>query len=292
MVDPLSLYEQAGEIAKKIRKRIETLVRSKAKIIAICEGVESMILKNGGKPAFPCNVCVDSVAAHYTSPPDDTTTIRPGSVVKVDFGVHVEGYIVDTATTVALDPTCDEYVKVAEEALLKGIEKVRAGVRISEVSRAIQNCIEGSGFKPIWNLTGHKMGRYVLHTGKSIPNVVGRSDEKLTAGEVYAIEPFVTGIDKKGEVVGSDKAFIFRIYKARSPKSQEGKRLLKWIKSNFRVLPFAERWIPKALRPTLAELRSLKIVGHYPVLVETTSGIVAQAEHSIMVTENGSIVLT
>ncbi|MFQ6084852.1 MAG: type II methionyl aminopeptidase [Candidatus Bathyarchaeia archaeon] len=292
MINSIDKYKQAGRIARRALREIGGLVRANAKVLDICERIESIIIEGGGKPAFPCNVCINDVAAHYTSPPNDDATIPPRSVVKVDLGVHVEGCIVDTARTVALDPSFAEQVKVAEGALTSGIEEVRDGVSISSVSRAIQGHIEEAGYKPIWNLTGHKIDRYVLHTGKSIPNVVRHSAGKLRSGEIYAIEPFVTEIHGKGEVTHTGEAYIFRFDKARSTKNREERELADWIRNNFRGLPFTKRWLPPDRRDALPGLLSRKIIRPYPVLIEAGGGKVTQAEQTIVVTKDGCLVLT
>ena len=77
-------------------------VREGMRILDVCEKAETLIHKRGGTPAFPCNVSVNEVAAHYTSPPQDTQRIPENSLVKIDLGVHVDGYIADTATTICL----------------------------------------------------------------------------------------------------------------------------------------------------------------------------------------------
>ena len=97
-------YFKAGSIASEIRAEIRRMVHVGSRLLDICSGVEDMIRDRGGEPAFPCNVCVNSVAAHYTSMKDDTSVVEDGDLVKVDFGVHVNGYLVDTAMTISFNP--------------------------------------------------------------------------------------------------------------------------------------------------------------------------------------------
>lgn len=288
----LDVYRRAGEIAREVRKRAGTIVHENTRVIELCEKLESLIIELGGRPAFPCNVCIDEVAAHYSSPPDDGSVIPPNSMVKVDIGVHVDGYIVDTAVTVALDPSFADMVRVVEEALREGVRKMRAGVQIHTVSKAIQDRIEFGGYKPVWNLTGHKIERYCLHTGKSIPNVVGQRAGELKEGEIYALEPFITETTSRGEVVETDERYIFRFSKSRPSKSPEVKELLDWVRREYDGLPFALRWLPRSYLPAFQGLVSSKAIKAYPVLVEATNGVVAQAEHTVMVTKKGCVVLT
>ncbi|UCC32833.1 MAG: M24 family metallopeptidase, partial [Candidatus Bathyarchaeota archaeon] len=98
--EALQKHEQAGKIASEVREEMRRRIRVGMPIIDVCERTESLIRVKGGKPAFPCNVSVNEIAAHYTSPPKDKRMIPGDSLVKLDIGVHVDGYIADTATTI------------------------------------------------------------------------------------------------------------------------------------------------------------------------------------------------
>ncbi|MEM4417036.1 MAG: M24 family metallopeptidase [Nitrososphaerota archaeon] len=124
---------EAGRIARVVRNSVPGLVRPHMPMIELAEKIESMILDRGGRPAFPCNISIDSVAAHYTPPPGDRTLIPRGSVVKIDIGVVVNGYIADTAVTVSESQLGDTLRYAAEEALKAAIKSVKAGVKVSTV---------------------------------------------------------------------------------------------------------------------------------------------------------------
>jgi len=295
--DILQKYYKAGKIASEVRGAARNMVRETMPIIEVCEKVESMIREKGGQPAFPCNICINDVAAHYTSPPSDTNVIPNGSLVKVDLGVHIDGYIVDTATTVCLNPEYAPLFEAAENAINKAFKSIRDGAKASEVGGLIQTTIESYGFKPIWNLNGHKMVRFTLHAGKSIPNVSRLNGTKIEADEVYAIEPFVTYKNANGKVVDSTETFIYRYVKERPQKEEGAKLLLQKIKTEFYTLPFSKRWIYNELPPeefegAFNELLYSRALMAYPVLVEESGNIVAQVEHTVIVTENECIVLT
>ncbi|MBS7641102.1 type II methionyl aminopeptidase [Candidatus Bathyarchaeota archaeon] len=297
--DVLEKYIRAGRIAARVREEMRRIVREGMPLIEICEIAEDMIRKLGGSPAFPCNVSVNEVAAHYTSPPKDTRVVPSGSLVKVDIGVHVDGYIADTATTICFNPEYENMVYAAERALEAAIKVIRPSVIISKVSSEIEAVIERYGFKPIYNLSGHEVGHYVIHAGKSIPNVSHLSIERMRPGGVYAIEPFVTLKGAAGRVEDGPEKYIFRLVKMKaSLKSSEAKELLKAIETNFRTLPFAERWLNRiygqneSYKRAFSELLSSKCLMAYPVFIEASGSPVAQAEHTVYVGEKDIIVLT
>ena len=266
-------------------------------ILEVCEKAESLIREKGGKPAFPCNVSINEVAAHYTSPPNDEQRIPEKAVVKVDMGVHVDGYVTDTACTVCFNPEHKSMQIAAEHALAAAIESIHADMATSKIGVIIEKNIKNRGFKPISNLTGHSVGRYLIHAGTSIPNVMQISFGKVNAGRVYAIEPFVTLPDAVGRVENSPEITIFRLVKAKKVKSAYSKRLLGYIEENYKTLPFAERWLKGAVpesqhREAFKELRRSKAIMGYPVFIEISRKPVTQAEHTVLITENGCEVLT
>ena len=290
-------YQRAGKIAREVREEMRRTVREGMPIIDLCEKAESLIRKKGGKPAFPCNVSVNEIAAHYTSPPQDKRTIPENSIVKTDIGVHVDGYIADTAVTVCFNPEYDDLANTAEEALKKAVEILRPGLSMSRFGSTIQKTIKTRGFKPISNLTGHLIGRYVIHAGKSLPNVFNISTSRVKVGEIYGVEPFVTVAKAAGRVENGKEAYIFRYVKHKSLKDPYAKRLLNHIRKNFQTLPFTERWLqgyvpPSRYKSAFSGLLSSKTLMSYPVFIEASGKPVAQAEHTVLVVKDGCIVLT
>ena len=295
--EDLQKYQRAGKIAREVREEIQRTVREGMPIIDICEKVEGLTRKNGGKPAFPCNVSVNEIAAHYTSPLNDKQTIPEKSIVKVDIGVHVDGYIADTATSVCFDPEYADMVNTAKEALEKAVEILRPGLSITRFGSTIQKTIKTRGFKPVSNLTGHLIRRYIIHAGKSLPNVFNISTSRIKEGEVYGVEPFVTVATASGRVENLREAYIFRYSKNKSMKNHYAKQILSYIKKNFQTLPFTERWLKdfassSIYQSAFSELLSSKAVIGYPVFVEASRKLVAQAEYTVLVVSDGCVVLT
>jgi len=287
----------SGRILRETREEIKRFVREDMPIIKVCEKAERLIQEKGAKPAFPCNVSINEIAAHYTSPPNDDRRIPEKSVVKVDMGVHVDGYVTDTAITVCFNPEYRSLVETAEQALKTAISNIRPRISTSKLGGIIEKTIKSRGFKPVSNLTGHQVGRYLLHAGTSIPNVSHLSFSKIKLGGTYAIEPFVTLPNAIGKVENGKEVTIFRFVKSRSLKNPHSKQLLKYIEENFRTLPFAERWLQNVLpkgnyREAFQELLSSKALMGYPVFIEASRKTVAQAEHTVLIVEDGCIVLT
>jgi len=295
--EALEKFQTAGKIAGQVRETMRKTVREGMLVIDVCEKTEALVHKLGGKPAFPCNVSINEVAAHYTSPPGDKTTIPENSLVKVDIGVHIDGYVADTAVTVCFNPEYDAMVAAAEDALKIATETIRSGIFTSKLGSAIQKTIESHGFKPVSNLTGHQVGRYLVHAGRSLPNVFHLSTTRLHAGEVYAIEPFVTLKEAIGKVGNGKDITIFKLKKHKSMRNPAAKRLFNHIETNFRSLPFAERWLLQSSLKTnykdaFREIRAANCLTEYVIFVEASGKPVAQAEHTVLVTENGCKVLT
>ncbi|MGQ9506724.1 MAG: type II methionyl aminopeptidase [Candidatus Bathycorpusculaceae bacterium] len=295
--EALKKLQLSGKILRETREEIKNFVHEEMPIIEICEKAENLIRRKGGKPAFPCNVSINEIAAHYTSPPNDERKIPKKSIVKVDIGVHVDGYVTDTAVTLCFNPEYESLVETAEQALKTAIENIRPEISTSKLGAIIEKTIKNRGFKPISNLTGHQVGRYLVHAGTSIPNVSQLSFSKIKLNEVYAIEPFVTLPNAVGQVKDGEEVTIFRFLKSRSLKNPHAKKLLKHVEKNFRTLPFAERWlknvVPQAhYQEAFKELLTSKSIMGYPVFVEASRKPVAQAEHTVLIVKDGCVILT
>ncbi len=293
----LGKFQQSGMILRETREELKTFVREGMRVIDVCEHAERQIRKKGGNPAFPCNVSIDEVAAHYTSPPNDEKVIPENSVVKVDIGAHVDGYVADTAVTICFNPEYRSMAETAEIALKTAVEDIEPGMSTSKLGGIIEKTIKSHGFKPISNLTGHQVGRFLVHAGTSLPNVSHVFSSTIRLGGVYAIEPFVTLKNAAGRVEDERQSTIFRFVKSRSQKNPHAKRLLKYVEETFRTLPFAERWLQHVVpdeyyHEAFEELLRSKAVMDYPIFVEASRKPVAQAEHTVLIVEDGCEVLT
>lgn len=295
--DALDSFRRAGKMVAQLRDEVPSLVKPGTAALEICESVERRIRELGGKPAFPVGIGIDEVAAHYTCPPGDSLKVPSGSLVKVDFGIHIDGYVTDTAVTLSLSPSYAPLVRAADEALANAVHAFRPGVKLSEIGRIIQTTVMRYGYRPIRNLTGHNIERYTVHAGKSVPNVGEINGARIMEGEVYAIEPFVTMPTAKGSVRDAPNAYIYRFIKSKGARDESSKRVLETIREQFGPLPFAARWLQdkfsrEVISTSLEALVKDKCVGSYRVLVEESGRPVAQSEHTVLVGRDDCSVLT
>ena len=292
----IEMYEKAGEIASKVRKNVVGQIKEEIEILKLVEFVENETIKLGGMPAFPCNVSVNEITAHYTSPAHDKTKLKRGDLVKVDIGVHVDGYIADTAITVLVGEDGNrKMIEVAQDALESGISIIKPGAEVGKIGEVIEKTITDKGLKPVSNLTGHSMDRWILHSGLSIPNIKEENPHKIEEGDVLAIEPFVT--DGVGRVVDTRDVYIFRFLRDRPLRMIHSRRLLDKIKRDYKNLPFAQRWFlddfkEHHLRAAIKQLIDDRAIYPYHVLKEKSDAKVAQAEHTIIVEDDGCRVIT
>lgn len=291
-------YLQAGKIASEVRENTRRKYHVGFTLLEICESVEAQIRSRSAEPAFPVNTSLNDIAAHYTAEPGDSTIVKEGDVLKIDIGVHIDGYIADTAVTVCYDPKYEVLVKTAEAALGEAVRMARANTKAADIGRTIESTITKMGFRPIQNLSGHSLQQYTIHAGKSIPNIWTRgSSFALLPNEAYAIEPFVTTKDGQGVVYEGKTRNIFGITSRKPLKDKEADNLLEVIWSRYKSLPFAMRWLTdkydeKELRRLIDVLTKKKNIHAYPILVEGHGKVVVQAEHTLIPSESGVNVIT
>jgi methionyl aminopeptidase len=299
----IDMYKKSGKIVSEVRKKAVNYVKEDMKILELVEFVESGIVELGGNIAFPCNVSVNEITAHYTSPAGDEKTIKSGDVVKIDLGAHIDGYIADTAVSVLVGEDIPEemrekhqnMIKASQEGLENGISAIKAGVEIGKVGEIIEKAINDRGFNSVSNLTGHSMDRWILHSGLSMPNIKENNPHKLEEGDVIAIEPFAT--DGVGKVTDMKDAYIFKFLRDRPMRLLHAKRALNIIKKEYKSLPFAQRWLTSHfsehhLNAAMRMLISSRAVYPYHVLREKSNAVVAQSEHTVIVESNGCTIIT
>ncbi len=285
---------EAGRVLREVVKKAAEMVKPGAKLIDVAEFVEGKIIEMGAKPAFPCNISINAEAAHYTPKRNDERKFEKGDIVKLDVGAHIDGYIADMAVTVDLGDHSD-LVSAAKDALFAAIDVVKPGVSTTKIGEAIEETIRSYGYEPIRNLTGHGLRRYLTHTQPSIYNYPVKKGEMIEEGMIIAIEPFAT--DGEGYVRDSRECEIFSLLnpgnvRLRSIRMKVAREILSYVIENYKTLPFAKRWLPKAPEVILSRMVRERTIRAYPVLVEVKNGLVSQWEHTLIVEDGGARIVT
>ena len=291
----IELTRRAGAIAARCREWARTTIAPGVKLRDVLEGIEDRIRAEGAQPAFPAQTSRNSIAAHYCSSPEDESVYEVGDCVKVDLGVHCDGYIADTACTVDLseDRRWGDLIAASAAALEAAIETIKPGLPVGEVGAVVEKTILGRGFEPVRNLTGHGLARWRVHTPPQIPSYAERGGGSFQAGMIVAVEPFAcTG---RGYIREQGKAEVFMMSGPPARAKGLDKDILQAIQ-DWRGLPIARRYFsefdPKKLEETITKLARQGVLHRYPPLVEEPDVMVAQTEHSLYIGPNGVEILT
>lgn len=284
--------EKAGKIAAEALEFGENLIKPDSSMLEIVEKVEDKILSLGGGLAFPVQISLNEIAAHYNCFAKDATIIKEGNIAKLDIGVHINGWIGDNAVSVDLGGN-SELKKASEEALKEAIKIIQIGTQLGEIGKVVEDTIKSYGFNPIRNLSGHELGQYNIHAGMTIPNFNNHDKTELIKDMVIAIEPFAT--TGAGAVREGKPAEIYRIEKMQGVRNQSTKEILKCIYIDNNTLPFAKRSLLKKfdefkINFALRTLEKDGIITQYNQLPEISGGKVSQAEHTLLIDDKVKVI--
>ncbi|MDD5192649.1 MAG: type II methionyl aminopeptidase [Candidatus Nanoarchaeia archaeon] len=289
----LANYIKAGEIAKKAVAYAKEIIKPGMPLLEIAEKIHKKIEDLNAIPAFPVNLAVNDIAAHYHPIKEDES--KAEGLLKVDIGVHFNGYIADTAFSLDLTPDnkYKDLIKASEEALENALKKLKQNpeTTLNEIGKTIKETIENKKFSPIINLSGHSLSQYNLHAGITIPNYANGNKNKLKEG-AYAIEPFAT--TGEGRIYEGGSSNIYRIENPKTPRSPNARKILEYVFEKYQTLPFSLREVQEKFpgaRIALRELEQQGIIKNYPQLIETSHKPVSQAEHTIII-EKGKVIVT
>lgn len=300
-------YIKSGKIVSDIRSEASKMITDGAFVIDVVNYVESEILKAGAEIAFPCNVSINEIAAHYTSPAEDKTKFKAGDMVKLDLGAMIDGYIADSAITVIAGGNIDEnysqdeinlheeIVEASAAGLEAAIATARAGIEVSKIGAAVHEAISEYNLNPIFNLTGHSLEQNNLHAGISIPNYNNNDNFVLDEGQAIAIEPFAT--NGEGIVNDAPGHYIFSYIANKPFRMRNTQKVLKYIQNNHQYVPFSGRWITDEFGKrrggiALKQLSDAMAVYPYAPLREKPGCFVSQKEHTVIIEKEGCTVTT
>ena len=283
MEEDYSDWLKAGNIAGEARDYGKKISKPGTPLLEIAEKIESRIAELGGKTAFPVNLSLNHIAAHYTPTLNDQTLYNEGDILKIDVGASYNGAVGDTALTIGNDK---ELINASKDALAEAIKLCVPGTELRMIGKVIRETINSYNLQSITNLSGHGIARYIVHHGISIPNYDNGDKTKLTNGQTIAIEPFAT--NGEGQVTEGGVSNIYRLISKRPTRNAIGRKVIDFVNKEYKTLPFAKRWVEKAIPgsaiafPTLVREGILHSYGQLP---ERSKGLVSQHEHSILVRE-------
>jgi len=283
---------QAGKITSQVRDYIKPLIKKDTPLLEIAEKIEEKIIELGGKPAFPTSLSINEIAAHATTPHDDKTLAS--GLLKIDFGVHVTGWIADTAFSIDLENNekNKKLIQISEKALANAIEIIKENISTDDIGKVVQETIESYNASPIVNLSGHAMEKYELHAGITIPNIQDKTNVLLNKG-LYAIEPFATF--GNGKVKDGKPSGIYILTDNKNVRSPIAREVLEFIEKEYKTLPFCSRWLVKEFGTKalfgLKQLEDNNNLHQFPQLIETSGKPVSQAEHTVLI-EDEKIITT
>ena len=289
--EEIEKYKQAGKIVAEVLEYGKSLIKKGNLMVEVLDKIEEKIIQLGGKPAFPAQISCNHIAAHYC-PEEDDKTVFSEQLVCLDVGVHVDGFIGDSAVTVDLSGKYNNLIRAAEEALENALKIIKPGITLAEIGKTIQKTINSYGFAPVRNLSGHGLGKYEIHTKPNIPNVDNVDKSQIEKGMVFAIEPFAsTGA---GIVQDSGNATVFELSNKKPVRNPITRQVLMEIES-YKGLPFTTRWLTRKFgakaKLALREMGQLGMLHPHPPLADKDKGMISQAEHSVLIDNDGNVVV-
>ncbi len=287
--ETIQKLQKAGKVAAQVRREgAKKLAVPNTSFLEVMDYCEKRILELGGQIAW-AQMGVNDVAAHFCPEEDEAGVSREGDVIKVDIGVHLDGWIADNAMTVIVgngkNSEYKDLLRASQNALKAAIKLVRPGVQLWQLGEAQYSEAEALGFTTVRNLSGHTIERYKIHAGISIPTFNNKDKTELQEGWQVALEPFVT--DGDGLIKEKGKATVFMVEKEKNARSLYARKILEEVKPQ-KGLPFTMRWLTRKFGKGttalgLRELQQLGIVKPYSPLAEISGGMVAQFEHAMIV---------
>lgn len=293
--DELDKLRRVGRISAEARELGLSLCNPGVKLYDVAQEVEGYIREHGCALAFPCNVSLNEIAAHYTPSTTDKSVFQVGDVVKIDCGGMLDGFIGDTAGTVEVGSNSyRELVETSKRARNAVAEFVGEGVPLREVGAVIENTVKMDGFKVVENLCGHRIDRYDLHSGFSVTPYDNGDETKLEPGMTFAVEPFAT--NGGGAVVNGKQGGIVQLVNEKPTGDSKMDDFIAYVKEEFPGSPFCARSCDPTEFPNAEKLvRRLfrkGILMGYNQLVEIKGGIVSQHEYTFHIVKGRAEVTT
>lgn len=298
--DKIKSLEKAGIIHKEVRRQLYDILKPGMKLIDIAKFIEMKTKELNKKNninkgiGFPVGLAVNNCAAHWHPEANDTKLLKEDDIIKIDFGIEVNSWIIDCAFTAYFNHKHDNLANAVKEATNIGIKNAGIDVDINEWATDIQEVMHSYNINPITNLGGHNIEKGIIHGGMFLPAVPNKHlvHKRFVEG-VYAIETFGSTHDDTTYELG--EATLYRINPFINPelKLDTTKKFYNKLKSNFKTLPFTNRYVDTlpSYKTQLQILTKNNSIHSYPPLY-VNNGSTAQYEHTIYINENNKIIFS
>ncbi len=280
VIENLNKFNSALDIVEFIEENIKDLTKYDP----------NYPLKSG--IGFPVGISINDIAAHFTPSKNNNIIIKDDDLIKIDFGVHINGCITDGAFSWCPNGKYNDLIDISKGATELAIKNSGVDVILGELGGLIQEYIESKEIeidnkilpiKSIYDLSGHNIAPYIIHLNKAVPNIRIPYFERMKENEVFAIETFPT--TGNGSILNDIECNHFMI-------ENKNLNLLNKIKNNDikkiynsrKTLAFCPRWFD-------FEIPNSSFITKYPVLKTSDGGIVAQYEKTIYIKNNGIEIL-
>jgi len=298
---------KASSVHKRVSGELYNWVKPGYKLIDIVLYTEESIKrdpilqghKNDGL-AFPVGVSVNNCVAHYTpNQKEESYILRESDIIKIDFGVHYAGSIIDSAFTLYFDDKYEQFINISKDLTNFMVSRSGPDVILGELGGEVDEYVASMEIEldnktiPLTvmkDLSGHKILPYIIHAGKAVPNTRIDYPLRMEVGEFYAIEPFLTTGKGKSILKGPTSHYSLNINHNRILTTKESKAF-NYIYNKFNTLPFCERWLD-GNRDNLDRMVKRKIINDYPPIYDIDNSIVSQFEHTVFIRDNGVLKLT
>lgn len=302
----------AGLIHKKIKTYVKDLIKPNIKLYDLAINIEEKINElslynvenplNGGI-AFPTGLSVNNCAAHWTPYKNNEKLFKKDDVLKIDFGIHLNGSIIDSAFTYSFDSKYDNLLEASKTSTDLAIKLARPDMLLSEIGKEIEEninsyeiIIKGKTKKivSVKNLCGHEINLFNIHGNKVIPNIsFPMYNERIKEGEFYAVETFASsGTGETYEDIKNCSHYMID-YKNEKDKLNINNDLYKYIIKNYNTLPFTDRWLDNNYKDNLDKLCSMNVIQCYPPIYDyDKKAYISQFEESIYIGENKTEILS
>ena len=319
-MDGLECAKKAAKIHKQVRQDIKDHIKPGIKLWDLCQTVENRVRElskehgnqlNGGV-AFPTGCSINNVAAHFTPNKGDNTILKETDICKLDFGVHVDGWIIDSAFTINFQPQYQPLLDASKEAVMGIIKNMGVDSKVSELGEISEEIVKSYELSignktipltPMNNLTGHSIRRWNVHGGKSIPGVKNTYPDIIGENEFYAVEIFPTTGSGTSYLEGESTHFMLKNgFQKQKFRLKRTYQLLSLIQKEFSTLAFCPRFLnyidlqrknkETNYKMCLGELFNCGIINSYPPLLDKPGSMVSQFEHTIYISNNNKIILS